>query len=181
MAQLPPDSQRATWSHSASLAALAWPASVRPLPPRTAPVKAILATVTADVLGLRCRPLMSVRRPLCADSWVLVPRRYRSVSRQPGRSGVHRAESRRLWSGLPLAAAFLRQRSERAGGVLRGCCQYRELFLIAENPSETTSYRCGMALPRESARAAIAARVRIGLETSHSSTHSLRSWPSLQT
>src|ERR1700736_728425 len=70
MAQLPPDSQRATWSHSASPAALAWPASARPLPPRTAPVKAILATVTAVVLGLRCRPLMSARRPLCADGLI---------------------------------------------------------------------------------------------------------------
>src|SRR6476659_4888785 len=107
MAQVPPDSQRATWAESASLAALAWPASVRPLPPRTAPVKAILATVTADVLGLRCRPLMSVRRPLCADGWVLVSRRYRSVSHQPGRSGVHRSESRGLWPGLPLSAAFV--------------------------------------------------------------------------
>src|SRR6476646_4244650 len=139
MAQLPPDSQRATWSHSASLAALAWPASVRPLPPRTAPVKAILATVAADVLGLRCRPLMSVRRPLCADSWVLVSRRYRSVSRQPGRSRVHRSESRGVWSGFPLSATFRRQRSERAGGVLRACCQYRELLLIAWHPRETTS------------------------------------------
>src|SRR5882762_5462711 len=141
MAQLPLDSQRATWSHSASLAALAWPASARPLPPRTAPVKAILATVAADVVGLRCRPLMSVRRPFCVDSWVLVSRRYRSVSRQPGRSGVHRSEARGLRSGRPLSAAFLRQRSERAGGVLRGRCQYCELLLIAENPRETTSYR----------------------------------------
>src|SRR5580693_6978847 len=73
MAQLPPDSQPATWPHSSSLAAMAWPASARPLSPRTAPVTAILAAIaTHDVVGLRCRPLMSACRPLCADSWVVV-------------------------------------------------------------------------------------------------------------
>jgi hypothetical protein len=38
--------------------------------------------------------------------------------------------------------------SERARRVLRGCRQHRELVLIAWNPSETTSYRFGTALPR---------------------------------
>src|SRR5262249_32923404 len=51
--QLPPDSQRATWSHSPSVAAAAWPAMAMLPPPRTAPVKAILATLTLDVVGLR--------------------------------------------------------------------------------------------------------------------------------
>src|ERR1700750_292005 len=65
MAQLPPDSQRATRSHWLSVAALAWPVR-RPLPPRTAPVTAILATVAVDVdvLGLRCRPAMSTCGPV---------------------------------------------------------------------------------------------------------------------
>src|SRR6476659_10244863 len=58
MAQLPPDSQRATWSHSPSVAAPACPARARLPPPMTAPVKAIFATFTADVVGLRCRPLI---------------------------------------------------------------------------------------------------------------------------
>jgi hypothetical protein len=68
MAQLPPDSQRATWSHSLSLAGLAWPASATPLPPRTALVNASLATVTADVVDLRCRPLMIGCCPLCSGA-----------------------------------------------------------------------------------------------------------------
>src|SRR5919109_4371905 len=58
MAQLPPDSQRATWSHSPSVAAPACPARARLPLPMTAPVKAIFATFLADAVGLRCRPLM---------------------------------------------------------------------------------------------------------------------------
>ena len=58
MAQLPPDSQLATWSHSPSVAAPACPARARLPVPMTAPVKAILATFTADAVGLRCRPLI---------------------------------------------------------------------------------------------------------------------------
>src|SRR5882757_1793172 len=57
MAQLPPDSQRATWSHSPSVAAPACPARAMLPVPITAPVKAIFATFTADVVGLRCRPI----------------------------------------------------------------------------------------------------------------------------
>src|ERR1700687_1821720 len=64
MAQLPPDSQCATWSHSPSVAAFACPAMARPLPPMTAPVKAILATLPADAVGLRCRPLIGAIGPL---------------------------------------------------------------------------------------------------------------------
>src|SRR5258705_9782848 len=67
MAQLPPDSQRATWSHSPSVAAPACPARARLPLPMTAPVKAIFATFTADVVGLRCRPLIGALGPLfCA-------------------------------------------------------------------------------------------------------------------
>src|SRR5690349_7784870 len=66
MAQLLPDSHLATWSHSPSVAALACPARARPPPPMTAPVKAILATFTADVVGLRCRPLIGALGPLYA-------------------------------------------------------------------------------------------------------------------
>src|SRR5258707_6630215 len=64
MAQLPPDSQRATWSHSPSVAAPACPARARLPLPRTAPVKAIFATLTVDVVGLRCRPLIGALDPL---------------------------------------------------------------------------------------------------------------------
>src|SRR4051812_47876580 len=64
MAQLLPDSQRATWSHSPSVAAPACPARARLPLPRTAPVKAIFATLTDDVVGLRCRPLMVALVPL---------------------------------------------------------------------------------------------------------------------
>src|SRR5215469_13960145 len=67
MAQLPPDSQLATRSHSPSVAAPACPARARLPPPMTAPVKAILATLTEEVVGLRCRPLMGAIGPLlCA-------------------------------------------------------------------------------------------------------------------
>src|SRR5271169_2677842 len=147
MAQSPPDSQPATRSHSSSLAALTWPASARPLPLRTAPETAILAAIaTHDVVGLRCRPLMSACRPLCADSWVVVlpP----SVGFAPPAPLCAPIRIWGLWSGPPLSAVFVRQRFERARSVLRGCRQYRELVLIAWNPSETTSYRCGTALPR---------------------------------
>src|SRR5271156_61983 len=72
MAQLPPDSQRATWSHWPSPAPPAWPGSATPLQPRTTPVKATLATVTLDVVGLRCRPLTSACRPLCAGAAALI-------------------------------------------------------------------------------------------------------------
>ncbi len=64
IAQLPPDSQRATLSHSPSVAAPACPARARPPLPMTAPVKATFATVTADAVGLRCRPLMGALGPL---------------------------------------------------------------------------------------------------------------------
>src|SRR5271168_2831554 len=64
MAQLPPDSQCATRSHSPSVAAPACPARARLPLPRTAPVKAIFATLTADVVGLRCRPLIGAFVPL---------------------------------------------------------------------------------------------------------------------
>src|SRR6185503_66296 len=67
MAQLPLDSQRATWSHSPSVAAVACPARARPPVPSTAPVKAIFATFTVDAEGLRCRALMGELSPLwCA-------------------------------------------------------------------------------------------------------------------
>src|SRR5215813_12317524 len=66
MAQLPPDSQRATWSHSPSVAAPACPARARLPPPMTALVKASFATLTADVVGLRCRPLIDARSSLNA-------------------------------------------------------------------------------------------------------------------
>src|SRR4051812_29182267 len=36
-----------------------------PLPPVTVSVKAILATLIADVVGLRCRPLIGAIGPLC--------------------------------------------------------------------------------------------------------------------
>src|SRR5207248_399580 len=66
MAQLPPDSQLATLSHSPSVAAPACPARARLPLPMTAPVKAIFATLTADVVGLRCRPLIGALGPLYA-------------------------------------------------------------------------------------------------------------------
>src|SRR6478672_2453869 len=69
MAQLLPDSHLATWSHSPSVAAPACPARARLPLPMTAPVKAILATFTADVVGLRCRPLIGALGPLlCAPT-----------------------------------------------------------------------------------------------------------------
>src|SRR4051794_4377753 len=64
MAQLLPDSHLATWSHSPSVAAPACPARARLPLPMTAPVKAIFATLTADVVGLRCRPLIGAIVPL---------------------------------------------------------------------------------------------------------------------
>src|SRR6187401_2204006 len=64
MAQLLPDSHLATWSHSPSVAAPACPARARLPLPMTAPVKAIFATFTADVVGLRCRPLIGALGPL---------------------------------------------------------------------------------------------------------------------
>src|SRR3954447_5403581 len=64
MAQLLPDSHLATWSHSPSVAAPAWPARAMLPLPMTAPVKAIFATFTADVVGLRCRPLIGALGPL---------------------------------------------------------------------------------------------------------------------
>ena len=73
MAQLPLDSQRATWSHSLSVAACPSPANVRPLPPSTAPLTAsLVATPNDDVVGLQCRPLMSATGPL----YVRLPRRW---------------------------------------------------------------------------------------------------------
>src|SRR6185369_9189142 len=85
MAQLPPDSQRATWSHSPSVAAPACPARARLPPPMTAPVKAIFATFTADVVGLRCRPLIGALGPL-----LYAPTRSAvgfGLERLPGRAG----------------------------------------------------------------------------------------------
>src|ERR1700677_3941950 len=148
MAQLPPDSQPATWSHSSSLAAMAWPASARPLPLRTAPVTAILAAIaTHDVVGLRCRPLMMrVVLSVPTVGWLFSPVSVGFAPPAPFRCAPIRIWG--LWSGPPLSAVFVRQRFERARRVLRGCRQYRELVLIAWNPSETTSYRCGTALPR---------------------------------
>src|SRR5687767_11406847 len=66
MAQLPPDSHEATRSHSPSVAAPAWLARTMLPPPRTAPVKAILATFAADVIGaaLRWRPVIGAEIPL---------------------------------------------------------------------------------------------------------------------
>src|SRR5699024_3878844 len=58
MPQLLPDSHLATRSHSSSVAAPACPARARLPPPITAPVKATLAMLTFDWVGLRCRPLM---------------------------------------------------------------------------------------------------------------------------
>src|SRR6476620_7870015 len=85
MAQLPPDSQRATWSHSPSVAAPAWPARARLPVPMTAPVKAIFATFTADALGLRCRPLIGALGPLlCAPTRSAVGF---GLERLPGRVG----------------------------------------------------------------------------------------------
>src|SRR4030081_2637091 len=84
MAQLPPDSQRATWSHSPSVAAPACPARARLPLPMTAPVKAILATLTADVVGLRCRPLIGAFGPLLRAHEVSCRVRAGEVAR-PGR------------------------------------------------------------------------------------------------
>jgi hypothetical protein len=56
----------------------------------------------------------------------------------------------------------------------------RFAFLITKNPSETTSYRTGSTFPRWRASAAMIARVSTGRDTSHSSTPSLSSSPSLQ-
>src|SRR6478735_8018482 len=85
MAQLPPDSQRATWSHSPSVAAPAWPARARLPVPMTAPVKAIFATFTADAVGLRCRPLIGALGPLlCAPTRSAVGF---GLERSPGRVG----------------------------------------------------------------------------------------------
>src|SRR4029078_3126168 len=86
MAQLPPDSQRATWSHSPSVAAPACPARARLPPPMTAPVKAIFATLSADVVGLRCRPLIGALGPL-----LYAPTRSAvgfGLERLPGRAGL---------------------------------------------------------------------------------------------
>src|SRR6478735_973617 len=82
MAQLPPDSQRATWSHSPSVAAPACPARARLPLPMTAPVKAIFATLTVDVVGLRCRPLIGALSPLFAPARSAVGF---GLERSPGR------------------------------------------------------------------------------------------------
>src|SRR4029077_14764720 len=85
MAQLPPDSQRATWSHSPSVAAPAWPARGRLPVPMTARVKAIFATFTADAVGLGCRPLIGALGPLlCAPTRSAVGF---GLERLPGRVG----------------------------------------------------------------------------------------------
>src|SRR5215813_8305382 len=84
MSQLPPDSQRATWSHSPSVAAPACPARARLPLPMTAPVKAIFATLTADVVGLRCRPLIGALGPLYAPTRSAVGF---GLERLPGRAG----------------------------------------------------------------------------------------------
>src|SRR4029077_17805154 len=94
MAQLPPDSQRATWSHSPSVAALACPARARLPLPMTAPVKAILATLTDDVVGLRCRPLMGAMVPLLCAHEVSCRVRAGEVARpsSPERRRLHPKE-----------------------------------------------------------------------------------------
>src|SRR6476619_2798585 len=84
-AQVPADSQRATWSHSPSVAAPACPARATLPVPMTAPVKAIFATFTADAVGLRCRPLIGALGPLlCAPTRSAVGF---GLERLPGRVG----------------------------------------------------------------------------------------------
>src|SRR6476646_4029861 len=95
MAQLPPDSQRATWSHSPSVAAPAWPARARLPVPMTAPVKAIFATFTAGAVGLRCRPLIGALGPLlCAPTRSAVGF---GLERLPGRVGHGFTPRGRKW------------------------------------------------------------------------------------
>src|SRR5215210_1098590 len=91
MAQLLPDSQRATWSHSPSVAAPACPARARLPLPRTAPVKAIFATLTDDAVGLRCRPLMGALVPLFSAREVSCRVRAGEVAR-PCRTRLHPKE-----------------------------------------------------------------------------------------
>ena len=55
-----------------------------PLPPMTASVKAILATLIADVVGLRCRPLISAIGPFSCAREVSCRVRAGEVAR-PGR------------------------------------------------------------------------------------------------
>src|SRR3954468_10557733 len=91
MAQLPPDSQLATLSHSPSVAAPACPARARLPLPMTAPVKAIFATLTADVVGLRCRPLIGAMVPLLSAREVSCRVRAGEVAR-PCRTRLHPKE-----------------------------------------------------------------------------------------
>src|SRR4051812_31538189 len=105
MAQLLPDSHLATWSHSPSVAAPACPARARLPLPMTAPVKAILATLLADAVGLRCRPLMGALVPLLSAREVSCRVRAGEVAR-PCRTRLHPKEPQAVpgpyWFGGPV-------------------------------------------------------------------------------